>query len=77
MKNAVRGLKGWPERDLTFNPTLREFSTFGCTGICGLTSLTWKAISHLKGEENPHSDLRAITLVKLLCPHGAVGGLRG
>lgn len=31
----------------------------------------------LKGEENPQSDLRVITLVKLLCPHCAVGGLWG
>lgn len=34
-------------------------------------------MSHLKGEENPQPDLGVITLVKLLCPHGAVGGLRG
>lgn len=32
---------------------------------------------HLKGEENPQSDLKVITLVKLLCPHCAVGGLKG
>lgn len=34
-------------------------------------------MSHLKAEENPQSDLRVITLVKLLCPHCAAGGVRG
>lgn len=34
-------------------------------------------MSPLKGEENPWSDLSVITLLKFLCLHSAVEGLRG
>lgn len=28
----MRGLKGWPERDLTFNPTLRDLALLDALG---------------------------------------------